>query len=152
MATIRALMTVLNKLGVDDDQRKDLIADYTNGRTSSARGLYGRELTELVTRLNGMLPETQGNAQRELLMKKKRSAVLSIATRVGIHNTADWKKFNNWMLQRSILKKPLHLYDIKELDDLLKQMYALQGNYERSANKPLTRAWWHKNKDVVGLN
>lgn len=151
MATHRQLMTLFSKLGVDDEQRHDIIAEFTKGRTESTKDLYAHEVNELCTRLQGMLPQNTHRAQEELLLRKKRSVVLSIATRVGLHTSDDWGKFNRWMLERSILKKPLHLYNMDELNELIKQMYALEGNYNRSANKALMKAWLHRNKGIVGL-
>lgn len=83
--------------------------------------------------------------QKELALKKQRSIVLNIATQTGIHNPSDWSVFNSFMLNRSVLKKPLRKYDLEELDQLIKQFRALEENYNSSAKKVGTKAWNHTN-------
>lgn len=83
------------------------------------------------------------SAEMELIMKRKRSAILTLATKTGIKERDCWVKFNNWMLVSSIHKKALNAYDYNELDELTKQFRALQVNYENSADKTGTKAWHH---------
>ncbi|MFY8187524.1 MAG: hypothetical protein ACOVLC_06135 [Flavobacterium sp.] len=83
------------------------------------------------------------SAEQELVMKRKRSIVLTIATKTGIKEVNDFKKFNAWMKKSSILKKDLHAYSYEELDDLIKQLRALESNYENSASKTGSKAWHH---------
>ncbi len=83
------------------------------------------------------------SAEMELIMKRKRSIILTIATKTGIKEADSWTKFNNWMLHSSILKKELHAYDYVELDELTKQFRALEVNYKNSAEKTGTKAWHH---------
>lgn len=85
------------------------------------------------------------SAEQELIMKRKRSIVLKLATNTGIKEPNDWKRFNGWMKEYSILKKELHAYTYDELDDLTKQFRALQDNYTKSAIKTGTKAWHHAN-------
>lgn len=87
--------------------------------------------------------EQSKSAELELIMKRKRSIVLTIATDCGIKEPHNWNKFNGWMLKSSIYKKELHAYDYVELDDLIKQFRALKVNYETSAEKTGTKAWHH---------
>lgn len=83
------------------------------------------------------------SAEMELIMKRKRSAILTLATKTGIKERDCWVKFNNWMLVSSIHKKALNAYDYNELDDLTKQFRALEANYQHSAEKMGTKAWHH---------
>lgn len=83
------------------------------------------------------------SAEMELIMKRKRSAILTLATKTGIKERDCWVKFNNWMLVSSIHKKVLNAYDYDELDELTKQFRALEANYENSAEKTGTKAWHH---------
>jgi hypothetical protein len=83
------------------------------------------------------------SAEMELIMKRKRSTILTLATSTGIKEPDNWTKFNNWMLNSSVYKKALNAYDYHELDDLLKQFHALKANYEHSAEKIGTKAWHH---------
>jgi hypothetical protein len=83
------------------------------------------------------------SAEMELIMKRKRSVILTLATHTGIKEPDSWTKFNNWMKNSSILKKELNAYEYDELDDLTKQFQALKANYENSAEKMGTKAWHH---------
>lgn len=83
------------------------------------------------------------SAEMELIMKRKRSVILTLATDTGIKEPNDWTKFNNWMKASSIHKKALNAYEYDELDELTKQFYALKENYENSARKVGNKAWHH---------
>ena len=83
------------------------------------------------------------SAEMELIMKRKRSNILTIATKTGIKEADSWTKFNKWMLNSSVHKKPLKEYNYEELDDLNKQFRQLQANYENSAQKVGNKAWHH---------
>lgn len=83
------------------------------------------------------------SAEMELIMKRKRSVILTLATYTGIKESDSWTKFNNWMINSSIHKKALNGYEYEELDDLTKQFQALKANYEHSAEKTGTKAWHH---------
>lgn len=135
----RQLMTILTKKGFDSDARHDLIYSFTEGRTSSSRGLFDIELYELINQLQGA--ETRDRASLQLKMKEKRAIVLSIAQRVGIHEGTNFDKFNAFMEARSILKKRLNKYTLDELDELIKQFRGLEANFKKSAENPGTKAW-----------
>jgi hypothetical protein len=83
------------------------------------------------------------SAEMELVMKRKRSNILTIATKTGIKEADSWTKFNKWMLNSSIHKKALNAYDYDELDDLNKQFRQLEINYTNSAKKVGNKAWHH---------
>ena len=83
------------------------------------------------------------SAEMELIMKRKRSTILTIATKTGIKEVDCWIKFNQWMLNSSIHKKALNAYDYDELDDLHKQFRQLEINYSESAKKVGNKAWHH---------
>jgi hypothetical protein len=87
--------------------------------------------------------EQSHSAEMELIMKRKRSIILSLATHTGIKEADSWTKFNNWMKNSSIHKKALNAYEYDELSDLTKQFQALKANYENSAEKMGTKAWHH---------
>jgi len=83
------------------------------------------------------------SAEMELIMKRKRSNILTLATKTGIKKANSWTEFNNWMLNSSIHKKALNAYDYNELDDLTKQFRGIEANFESSAEKTGTKAWHH---------
>jgi len=136
----RQLMAILNKKGFDADSRHELIYSFTDGRTKSSRELYDLELTELVNELN-KIEQASSQLTEKLALKEKRSIVLTIAQRVGIHEGTNFDKFNAFMETRSILKKRLSKYTLDELDELIKQFRGLEANFQKSAEKAGTKAW-----------
>lgn len=86
------------------------------------------------------------SAELELIMKRMRSNILTIATKTGIKEADSWTKFNNWMLNSSIYKKALNAYEYHELEELHKQFRALEQNFNNSAEKVGTKAWHHATK------
>lgn len=141
MATLKQLMTLMSRAGIDNETRRDIVFRFTNGRTQSTRQLTQRELDFLVSRFQDdfTTPEV------EMEMRRKRSVVLTLATRTGIKHPENWHRFNNWMLKNSVLKKRLMDYDYYELDVLMRQFRALEANYKASAEKPGTKAWYAVN-------
>ena len=133
----RKLMTILGQLGVDDDMRHEMIWRYTGGRTASSRELTQSELEHLISRLED---------DRENKVRRLRSTILDIATRVGIHDPNDWSKFNGFMLRRSVYKKPLPDYSYKELKRLLRQFRGIERAFERAAQNPKNMSYWRKMK------
>lgn len=141
MATVKQLMTLLSKAGVNDEARREMIYNFTNGRSESVKDLNERELQLLCNELQSRFL----SSDYEIQMRKKRSIVLTIATRTGIKSATGWSEFNKWMLNSSIYKKELHAYNYEELDELIKQFRGLEGNYQKSARKTGTKAWTHAN-------
>jgi hypothetical protein len=76
--------------------------------------------------------------------RKLRSQVLTIATRVGVHNPNDWDVFDRFMMYKSIKKKTLNLYTLEELQNLVKQFRGIEANYNKSSETKGTKAYFHK--------
>ena len=132
-------MTLLGQQGIDEETRHEMVYRFTGGRTTSIRDLTGKELEEFCNRLQNQVT----SADMEILMRQKRSTVLTIATRTGIKEANSWSKFNHWMENSSIFKKPLNQYSFEDLDQLIRQFRGLEANYKNSANKAGTKAWHH---------
>jgi len=145
MATHKKLMTLFTKYGFDAQQRHELVYAWTGGRTQSTTQLHELEMTDLCFKLqNDFRFRTNTDAYVEAECKRKRSVVLSIATRTGIHTPEDWVNFNRFMKNSSVLKKSLNKYNINELDRLVKQFRGLEANYNKSARKFGSKAHAHK--------
>lgn len=141
-ATVKQLQTLFSKLGFEKTQRHQRIHAWTSGRTQSANDLQPDELDDLCQAL-----KQQVNAQKEVLeaaKRQRRSVILKIATKVGIKHPTDWDSFNHFMLHNSVAKKTLPLCSIEELDQVHQQFRALEANYERSGNKPGTKAYFNQ--------
>lgn len=140
---IRQLMAIFSRLGINDEMRHDIVHNYTNGRTNSTRQLSESELNGLMWRFQSQLQSVNNSAVQELERKQKRSTVLAIAQRCGIHSGTSFDKFNSFMMNKSVHKKELHKYTLEELDELIKQFRGLERNYRRSAEQVGTKAYNH---------
>lgn len=118
-------------------------------RTTDIDELTDRELEEIYLLFfpkEPTLSEQLIEAKNEELLKRHRSNVLTIATRIGIKEPDSWTNFNKWMLSSSKHKKRLNDHNLEELKDLEIQFRAAQVNYDRSSLKIGTKAWHHKHK------
>lgn len=86
------------------------------------------------------------NAKNNDVLKRHRSNILTIATRIGIKDPDSWDKFNNWMLNSSKFKKKLNDHNLEELKQLEIQFRAASTNYDRSALQIGTKAYYHYHK------
>ena len=80
----------------------------------------------------------------ELMMKAWRSKILAAAEKAGFKKAASFHEFNNWMLTNSKYKKQLTAHNMDELKELHRQIQAAISNNKRSAERPMTSAWWIK--------
>ena len=89
MATLKALMTTLSKQGLQE-QRGEIIYNFTKGRTSSARDLKLKEINELYRALNKQNPQSYA----ELDKKKKRllAVIFGMFEKMGKEVSMDYVK------------------------------------------------------------
>lgn len=122
------------------------VYDFTN-RTSNIDEMTDYELEKMY---NVFFPKQPSlvqqvvQAEHNELLRKHRSIVLKIATKIGLKHPDNFDKFNNWMLKSSILKKKLNDYSLVELQSLERQLRSAESNFEASATKPGNKAWYHK--------
>lgn len=146
MATVKKLQTLFSKLGVSKDQRHERIYAWTSGRTQSSKDLENDELIELCESLLSEFNKVKAKIEDD--KKKKKSIILTIATRTGVKSPSDWDSFNHFMLHSSVVKKSLNLCGLDELDTVISQFRALEANNAKSAQKAGTKAYWRE----FGLN
>ena len=89
MATLKALMTTLSRQGLQE-QRGEIIYNFTKGRTCSARELKPKEINDLCRALNGQNPQ----GYTELDKKKKRllAVIFGIFEKMGKEVSMDYVK------------------------------------------------------------
>ena len=89
MATLKALMTTLSRQGLQE-QRGEIIYNFTKGRTCSARELKPKEINDLCRALNGQNPQ----GYTELDKKKKRllAVVFGMFEKMGKEVSMDYVK------------------------------------------------------------
>lgn len=74
MATLKALMTTLSQKGLQE-QRGEIIYNFTSGRTSSARELKPKEINELYRAINGH-ENQEPRAKKQSAVGRKQTADL----------------------------------------------------------------------------
>ena len=89
MATLKALMTTLSRQGLQE-QRGEIIYNFTKGRTCSARELKPKEINDLCRALNRQNPQ----GYTELDKKKKRllAVVFGMFEKMGKEVSMDYVK------------------------------------------------------------
>ena len=124
------------------------VSGFTGFRTTLLEELTPEEMNELYKiHCKAKIPQISTESEaiyQQMLKKHWIGNVLTIATEEGIKEPNDWEKFNSWMMKGSIFKKSLNEHTLDELKALHRQMHKLRSNNEKSAQKPLTKAWMKK--------
>lgn len=135
------------------------ICGFTGFRTTLLEELTQEEINRLY--------EIHAPKQKNFETKEDKnywiSNILTIATEEGLHYPImvkkngklvkdNWYKFNTWMLTQSTVKKLLYFCNVKELKAVHRQLCKLRDNNEKSAQKPLNKAWWRQGIENKNLN
>ena len=113
--------------GLNEDQRRAMIYELTDGRTNSTKDLTYSEAQYLSGFLNGaaQMAENVGKQMEEKAMKRMRSAVLKLLQQVGI-DTTDWERVNAFLKDKRIAGKPLYSLDYEELQGLIPKLESIK--------------------------
>lgn len=131
------------------------ISGFTGFRTTNIAELSPEEINTLYACHAPKLKDVEAefNAFKvELMMKAWRSKILAAAEKAGFKEPGCFHKFNGWMVQRSKYKKALNAHNVEELKELHRQINAALMNNLRSAQKPMTKAWWNQGDKLKNLN
>lgn len=113
---------LLASLGIDEEQKEDMVLAFTDGRTKHSSELSENELRALISKLE---------AEEGAKANKMRRTMFSIAyqlnwgnpnSREGIDKAKE--AINHWCQTKSYLKKKLNEYTLKELPKLITQFRA----------------------------
>lgn len=96
--------------GDPEETRRQLVLQYTGGRTDSLREMTMKEYGELCSGV-----ERMGGTRDEL--RYRRSAALKLMQELGV-DTTDWGRINGFCQQARIAGKPFAKLGIEELKDL----------------------------------
>ena len=130
-----------------------LIDSISDHRTMSIEDLTASEINLLLTVFRPKTIEDKANVLvNELKLKTMRSNILALAERTGIKEPGNFHKFNNWMNTSSVFKKHLNAHSLEELQVLYKQLRAAEMNNNRSAQKPMTKAWFQRAEKIKTWN
>lgn len=131
------------------------ISGFTGFRTTHIEDLSAEEINTLyaVHFPTEQSVEAEFNAfKAELVQKAWRSKILAAAEQAGLKEAGSYHQFNNWMMSKSKYKKPLFSHTVGEMKELHRQLKAALTNNRRSAEKPMTEAWWKKGKSLIIQN
>lgn len=104
--------------GDPEDVRRQLVLQYTSGRTDSLREMTPKEYGELCSGVERM------SGKREEL-RARRSAALKLMQELGV-DTIDWGRINGFCQQARIAGKPFARLDIEELKELATRLRAMK--------------------------
>lgn len=128
-AAIRALSVI----GDRDDFKRQMVWQYTNGRTDSLREMTRREYDRCCEALEG-----QSRYKEDL--RKERSATLNLMQKVGI-DTTDWNRINRFCLDPRIAGKEFARITAEEHPQLRRKIRAIdsKGGFTIAAEKRAQR-------------
>ena len=117
---IKRLHVLYAQYRLDEDTRRILIYELTDGRTSSTAGLTYAEAQYLA----GYITGAAGTTLDDKALKRQRSAVLLRLQKIGI-DTTDWNRVNAFLEDIRIAGKPFYKLDYEELTGLIPKLEAI---------------------------
>jgi hypothetical protein len=131
----KLVMTMFSKLGLIH-QKENIVAGFSNGKTTSTRALDHNASIELIRWLKSQDKEEQA-------AEKQRRKIIAIARTMGwekivvqpdgsIKKKADMERIDNWCLKFGYLHKKLNHYKLYELPTLVTQFEAVEKSFLKS--------------------
>lgn len=117
---IKRLHVLYAQYRLDEDTRRNLIYELTDGRTSSTAGLTYAEAQYLA----GYITGAAGTTLDDKALKRQRSAVLLRLQKIGI-DTTDWNRVNAFLEDIRIAGNPFYKLDYEELTGLIPKLEAI---------------------------
>ena len=111
---IKRLHTIYSVQGIDDEQKRGILLDLTDGRTNTTKELTYSEAMYLCGYLNGAKKENRDLTITEREIRRRRSAVLKRVQQIGV-DTTDWGAVNAFCLDTRIAGKKFRELDGEEL-------------------------------------
>ena len=108
----------LSVIGDRDDFKRQMVSQFTDGRTDSLREMTRQEYDRCCEALEG-----QSRYKEEL--RKERSATLKLMQKAGI-DTTDWNRVNEFCNNPRIAGKPFVQVSTAELEQLAIKLRAIQ--------------------------
>lgn len=114
--------------GDPDEAKRQLVLQYTAGRTDSLKEITRKEYEELCSTIEGM------NGTRDEL-KRRRSIALKLMQELEV-NTTDWAQINDFCRHPRIAGKPFGQLSIDELMELATKLRSIKrkGWQRRQSN------------------
>lgn len=128
----KCIMTMLGKLGVRD-QKEDIVAGASGGRTTSLREMTRDEGKALIEYLKKQDPEelkAEVMRRKLIAMAYERAALPQHASKTDKQAVVD--RLNDWCVKYGYLHKKLNSYTYKELPTLVSQYREALKSYYKS--------------------
>lgn len=74
----KTIHSLLNKAGIDDDLKRQMVVRITSGRTTSTKEMYFAEANQLIAELNGKPHDSSRRTQQAI---RKKAGVITMAQR-----------------------------------------------------------------------
>lgn len=120
-----ALLNRLPHEGDREELKRDIVRQYTAGRTESLREMTGREYDAMCAGLADAIGETAREQQRRDCLRRRRSVCLRLMQQSGI-DTTDWSRVNGFCNDPRIAGKPFAAITAEELGKLSVKLRAIQ--------------------------
>ena len=116
----RQLFAVLREAGIYTDQRRDLIDQYTSGRTQSTTLMHDAEARRLIANVRQQFAVSTGSQKADRMRKK----VIGLFRSMGKEKSgkADMEYIEQWCIEKGAFKKRLNAHSTKELATLISQV------------------------------
>lgn len=131
-AQIRHIRYLLNQAGITEDEKNNLVLAYSDGQTSSLKGLGSQPAAELIEALRRAVLSPE-----QLAADKLRKTIIQIAWQLGWikDRKIDMDRLNTFILARGAGKAhaTLNDYNYNELLVLRNQFISMHKNYVKKA-------------------
>lgn len=119
----RQLYALIQKLGIDDETKREMVYEKTQGRTSSSSMLTWVECEELIKSLQEKANQQfdQANNMRRKIIGISHDLGWSSIDPATLKRTADIARIDNWCMKYGQFKKPLNDHSVSELAQLITQ-------------------------------
>lgn len=116
--------------GLDEETRRAMIRELTDGRTDSTRDLTYSEAQYLAGYINGAAKENRDLSIGERAIKRQRSGVLKRLQLLGV-DTTDWDSVNNYLCDSRIAGQPLYKMDSDALQMVTRKLEQILKKQEQ---------------------
>jgi len=138
----KRLYALLSQLNINDENKKELVYQFTNGRTERSSEMEYRECNNLIMSLQEQLITLKNKQANERqysgIEQGLRREIFKLMYDIGfIHNREDNKRkllvINAWIKKKIKLEKQLNELSVDELNKMIKQLRTVRRIYNEKA-------------------
>ena len=105
--------------------KRDIVRQFTGGRTESLREMTRAEYNECCTALEQLTGQDEWRKKLREELRFRRSVCLKLMQKIGI-DTTDWARVNDFCLNPRIAGKPFGRLDTEELEQLAVKLRSIE--------------------------